>query len=348
MNKFRQLSPLVLSVDGGGTKTTVWLGDTNSGRILGRATSGPSNMNAVGESTALQSLSNGISEAFAQASMPLQSVSVAVLGMAGADRVEEQSKLSKWIVSTGVADHFSITNDVLPLLFATEDSCGWQDSTWTGRIQRSQIALICGTGSIAFALKNSFDIQSQQIPTSADIIRSGGWGYLFSDEGSAFAIGQAALRAITTCVDQRGPATELLEAIRIQLAVDDIRQLIPAVYAAPQPKAVISSLAPIVFATAHQGDVVARRILADASKQLAQLVASVAAQLNAPSGISIALSGSVLVENSEYRDSMLQDVRSGGYEISDVHCIRQPVIGCIRLAAAIRRVRNAASAGSNS
>lgn len=62
--------------------------------------------------------------------------------------------------------------------------------------------LIAGTGSICYA-------------RTADgrEARSGGWGHLIDDEGSAYALGRDILRAVVRAADGRAPATALTELV---------------------------------------------------------------------------------------------------------------------------------------
>lgn len=58
--------------------------------------------------------------------------------------------------------------------------------------------VLSGTGSMVWAR----DAEGRNC-------RVGGWGTLFGDEGSAYAVGVAALRAVGRALDGRGPATRL-------------------------------------------------------------------------------------------------------------------------------------------
>ena len=80
-----------------------------------------------------------------------------------------------------------IVHDAVPILAAGSPE-GWG------------VALISGTGSLAFGR----DRQGRSC-------RAGGWGFLFGDEGSGYAIALAGLRAAAQAADGRAPATRLLE-----------------------------------------------------------------------------------------------------------------------------------------
>ena len=61
-------TPLVIGVDGGGTKTVAWLApldDVTNGIVLGRGHAGPGNPRSVGFETAQQNISAAVKAAFA-------------------------------------------------------------------------------------------------------------------------------------------------------------------------------------------------------------------------------------------------------------------------------------------
>ena len=80
--------------------------------------------------------------------------------------------------------------------------------------------LIAGTGSICYA-------------RTADgrRARSGGWGHLIDDEGSAYALGRDILRAVVRAADGRAPATALTELIAQRLGAPGVQPVIRFTYA---------------------------------------------------------------------------------------------------------------------
>src|SRR5262245_35176738 len=91
-------SPLLLGVDGGGTKTEAWLASPGEAepQIIGRGKAASSNPRAVGLSTALLHLATAIEAAFADAGLPTQTVDCAVLAMSGAGQAAVQDQIGNW------------------------------------------------------------------------------------------------------------------------------------------------------------------------------------------------------------------------------------------------------------
>ncbi len=165
---------LIFGIDGGGTRTSAFLANVSRpDDILGQGTAGPSNQRAVGPRMAMNNLDLAVQEAFSNARIDRQTVAAACLGLAGADRISDRSVVQDWAQEARLAEKIQVVNDAMPLLHAgAGDGYG--------------IALIAGTGSLAWG-------RNPQNQTA----RSGGWGYLFGDEGSAFAIGRAILQAVS-------------------------------------------------------------------------------------------------------------------------------------------------------
>ena len=178
------MDSLILGIDSGGSKTVAWLGQSRAAcepLVLGCGAAGPANPQSVGFGEALKSLTEAVTAAFAAADLPVQSVASAVLAAAGSDREENRRVFSDWAKETSLAVRFQVVHDAWPVLAAgTPDGSG--------------IALISGTGSLAFG-------------RAADgrTARAGGWGFLFGDEASGYALAVAGLRAAAQAADGRAP-----------------------------------------------------------------------------------------------------------------------------------------------
>ncbi len=323
---------LVLGIDGGGTKTLAWLatvdsttgtystGTSASGTpenqhrltVLGIGQAGPSNQRAVGIGAALRNLDQAISAAFANVQLPRQTVLSACLGLAGADRASDRSVIENWANECQLAERVVVVNDAFPLLYAGDQpskECGYG------------VALICGTGSLAFG--RGLD---------GRIARVGGWGYLFGDEGSAYAIGQSALKSVAHAADGRGPETLLMKAILDRLGIESPQQMVSAVYGAVDSRSAIAGLADVVFAVAEQDDACAVRILADAQQELGRLVSTLARCLELDRSLPLYLTGGILVNQSGFRQQLLHTVAESGIELTAVSIVAEPVAGAVRMA----------------
>jgi len=118
------------------------------------------------------------------------------------------------------------------------------------------IAVIAGTGSVVLARTSDGAVH-----------RRGGWGYRLGDEGSGYALGRHAFRAVGAALDGGRPtALQQLVADRWDLASREA--LLAHVY---DRDASLATAAPLVIEAAPS-DAVAAAILDDETARLAQLV----------------------------------------------------------------------------
>jgi len=309
-------APLLLGIDGGGTKTAAWLARAEAGgpRLLGSGTAGPANPQAVGFAQAEKSIDAAVDGAFAAAGMARTEVAAAVLAVAGSDREENRRRLADWASRRRLARRFRLVHDALPVLAAGTPQ-GWG------------VALISGTGSFAFG-------QSHDGRTA----RSGGWGFLFGDEGSGYAIAVAALRAAAKAADGRGPDTQLVDALLRELGLAKAEELVSKVYGMAGDRAALAALAGVVFETASQGDRAAEAIAADAAAELAQMVRAVAGKLFSSgdriSAFPLAMSGGILSGSALLRRRIESHLADGGLPAAPVALVDEPVRGAVKLACA--------------
>jgi len=232
----------ILGIDGGGTRTTAWLADPH-GRVLARSVSGPSNPLKVGFEAAERELLLAARRASRDARLvdePLQAVCV---GLAGVDRPVVHRRMSRWLRRAIPARAHLLTSDAaIALQAAIGDGPG--------------IMVISGTGSIGYG-RDAHDRAA----------RSGGWGSLFDDAGSGYDIGRKAIVAALQAYDGRGPTTRLGSEICRALRLKDITWIVLKPLAPHQ----IAALFPLVLVAARQRDAVARRLLDDAGRDLAEL-----------------------------------------------------------------------------
>lgn len=98
------------------------------------------------------------------------------------------------------------------------------------------------------------------------LTRSGGWGHVFGDQGSGYALGRVALRAVAAAHDG-GPPTLLRPLLAREHDMDDRGGILRRVYDEGYP---LHELAPSVLHAAEEGDAVATRLLREQTALLAR------------------------------------------------------------------------------
>jgi N-acetylglucosamine kinase-like BadF-type ATPase len=303
---------LLLGIDGGGTKTVALLARAaDPDQILATAYAGPSNQRAVGPVLAMQNLDLAVHSAFELAAIPRCTVAAACLGLAGADRDSDRGVILRWAEEARLAHKVRVVNDAVPLLSAGS-------GTGTG------VALIAGTGSLAWGCNSS-----------GESARAGGWGWLMGDEGSAWSIGSAVLKAVVFAADGRGPQTPLSPAVCEQLQISTAPELVARIYSAEIPRALIAELAPLAFTHAHNDDPVASRIVSTAGQDLALMVRTVADRLQLPQKLPLAATGAVLTQQPALLQAVVTHLGSDQRYTPVVSVVHNAATGALRLAAGL-------------
>lgn len=235
----------VAGIDGGATKTICIIADSR-GKVVGRGVSGSSNYHNVGISNAKKALLQSIKRAASNAGLRRLRFKVACFGMAGLDSPYDRKIIPKFI-RDGIkfCEKITVVHDsVIALYGATGGAPG--------------LIVEAGTGSFGAGLNKRGEIK-----------RVGGWGNIVGDEGSAYEIGRQALKALLRSYDGREIKTLLTAKIMKFLKLRAEEDLGQRVYAERMSVADIAAVAPLVVEAADEGDEVAKRILAEAGRELA-------------------------------------------------------------------------------
>jgi N-acetylglucosamine kinase-like BadF-type ATPase len=237
-----EVSDYFLGVDGGQSSTTALIGDS-TGRVIGFGRGGPCNHvgEAEGRDKFLNAVGGCVREACAQAGIKAV-FEAACLGFSGGP-ADKESLIHEFLT----ASKLFVTHDAL---IALAGACGGEPG----------IITIAGTGSIAFA-------------RAADgrVARAGGWGHIFGDEGSGFDIARQALRAALRYEEGWGPSTALYEKLLEVTGARNANELMHWFYTTDYPRSRVALFAQLVDLVAQAGDREARRILADAGRELFEL-----------------------------------------------------------------------------
>lgn len=293
----------ILGVDGGGTKTLALLGNLD-GNVLARGVSGPSNYNAVGFDAACLALASAITMACKDYPGKIAAL---CLGLAGAGRKEDIERFENWAVNKFPKTLVKVVNDAELLLAA-------------GAPSGPALALICGTGSIVYGRR-----------VTGELIRAGGWGYLFGDEGSGYAIGVAALRAVMQAYDERGPETLLSELVLERYSLNTPPELIQTIYSAESPRSVVATLSDLVEQAAGWGDSVALAILEESSRELARTIAAIYPKLEA-SSVPLVITGGTISYGIHLQKAFNHSCKIQGLAFTTVRYLAEPAEGAVQLA----------------
>ena len=255
-----------LGVDGGGSKTRFLLID-EAGNVLSAHTEGPAYHLEIGIEALEVMLARGIERTLQQAGIARSGLTFAFLGLPayGEDRAL-QARLDAAPAAALPTGRYRCGNDMV---------CGW-----AGALAGAEgINIVAGTGSIAYG---------EYAGRSA---RAGGWGELFSDEGSAYWLAREGLRLFSRMSDGRSPPAALHSILRRHFALEEDLDLCAAIYGkSASQRSQLAQLSRLVAEAAAAGDAAARSLFTQAATELADIVDAVRDRLQVPATLDLPLS----------------------------------------------------------
>jgi len=257
---------MFLGVDGGGTKTAFALID-RQGQVLAHNEQSSAYYLEVGMEGAADVLARGCAALFAAAGVTANDVTFAFFGLPayGEDRAVQAQldALPRAVLGHG---RYLCDNDMV---------CSWAGSLACA----DGISVIAGTGSMAYGR------------IGGQGARAGGWGELFSDEGSAYWIARAGLALFSRMSDGRAPRGPLHGLMRTRLALQDDLDLCQVVYGELKgERSKVAALSRLVSEAAALGDAQAAAIIESAALEVAALVDAVRGQLGVDPGTEVTVS----------------------------------------------------------
>jgi N-acetylglucosamine kinase-like BadF-type ATPase len=266
---------MFLGIDGGGTKTAFALVDAG-GAIRATHEESSAYHIEVGIDGAAAALARGAAAVLAAAGVDADALEFAFFGLPayGEDRAAQAAL------------------DALPQAFLGHSRylCG-NDMvcSWAGALACNDgISVIAGTGSMAYG------------EYAGRTARAGGWGELFSDEGSAYWIAREGLTLFSRMSDGRAARGPLYDLVRRRFALGDDLDLCGVVYGDMNgERSSVAQLARLVGDAARGGDVQARIIFEEAAEELADMVDAVRASLGVADAAAVRVSYTGGVFNSD-------------------------------------------------
>ncbi|WP_226931121.1 BadF/BadG/BcrA/BcrD ATPase family protein [Parafrankia irregularis] len=297
----------LLGVDGGGTKTTAAVLDVER-LALSTFTAGPSNPDVNGIEAAAASITDAILGALDAAGAGVGDLAGAVLAIASADSEENQAGLLAKLPVLAPAENTLVLNDTV--------------AAWAaGTLGEPGVAVISGTGSNTLG-----------VAADGRTWRCGGWGHLLGDEGSGYWIGLEGLRAAVTYRDGRAPWSAVVPRLLAFYGLSLIEDIDDLIYGTLD-KSGIAAFATEVAAAAAAGDDVARRILADSGRLLAEQTLTVIRRTGLTGDFPVSMVGGAFRSGPAFLDSFTGHVTAESPGARFVWPRISPATGAVLLAA---------------
>lgn len=238
---------LYLGVDGGGTKTRFVLIDAG-GTVVAHAQRGATYHPQVGLDGVRAILADGVADVLQQTGIDAAAIRHAFFGLPA--HGEDSAVTPRLDAMPGeLLRHarYACGNDMV---------CGWAGSLACV----DGINIVAGTGSIGYGQCQGRDA------------RAGGWGEVFSDEGSAYWIAAQGLNAFSRMSDGRLPRGPLHALFREALQITHDLDVCARIYGGDAyARGELAQLSHVVAQAATIGDTVAQGIFLQAGTELAAI-----------------------------------------------------------------------------
>nr|MBO2470930.1 hypothetical protein [Bacillota bacterium] len=321
--KVNGLDKLLVAVDGGGSKTKLWVLDT-SGRVVAEGRGGPSTVTVVGIEAATQAVADGArsaglaglgekgGDAEIQRSVGhVEQVAVAAAVVAGTEPERERTGLQN-----GMAGLFPKAQIVL-----RHDADG---ALLAGTLGDPGILILSGTGSVCLSMG-----------PGGQRARVGGWGPLVDDGGSGYWIGREAIRLALRAADGRDEPTVLTKLLAERAQVSDVRELPGAVHRGDFGRPWIARLTPLVAQAAQDGDAAANRILDQAAEELAEHVRAALARspwFDGVEEVPVVAAGGIFAMGEFWRRRFRTALAKAAPRAKLTVWVKEPIVGAVYLA----------------
>jgi len=303
---------LVIGIDGGGTRLRAAIA-TSDGKLLGSGEAGPGNYHDVGPDVVRANIAHAVAQAWTAARMPARRADAVFLGLGSVVTPEDHAVIRSIVRGLKIAadERIGIDHDLRVALAG-------------GLAGQAGIVLIVGTGSSCYGR----DEQGQSW-------QAGGWGPILDDLGSSHWLGLQAMIASIRSHDGRGPSTELGERIIEALGLRDIRQILRRVELEGMKRSEIAALAPLVTASATNGDNVASELIYRGADELALMVSTVSERLqfsSSRSAIPVVVTGGLVNAGDVFMIPLRKAIERRAPNTTVVDCRLAPVLGGVLLA----------------
>lgn len=236
----------IIAVDAGGTKARFALYEDH--QVLASFESASLHPLQVGMKAMAAALREGVDALCSYAHSEAEYISFGLAGYGQNTKIRKQ--IERAIQKQFPTEHYCIHSDVECALMAALQG-------------KDGIMVIAGTGSIALA-----QVQGARL-------RTGGWGYLIGDEGSAYDLGRKTLSLFSKMADGRMKKTALYDVMMDALVLNEPSDLVSILHQHKNPKEATAALARILSKAAKQNDVHAQRLFKEAAYELSLLVKAI-------------------------------------------------------------------------
>ena len=299
------IAPVVVAVDGGGSKTDA-VAVTLDGGVIGRATGAGASPHFIGVPAAVSHISALVREVAGE-----HPIAQANVYLSGLDLPSEVDTFASAIHELDWSTPGTVVeNDLFALLR-------------TGTAETDAVVVVCGTGINALGRR-----------ADGAVARFASLGMISGDWGGGAGLGEAAIWHAARHADRRGPATTLTAVVPAHFGVATMDDVTQALHLGSIAYADMAVLAPIVQAHADAGDEIARHLMTRQGEEVAIMAASCIDRLDLQSHtVPVVLGGGVLAARNQLLwDAMLATLGLRAPRAEPIHVPGPPILGAAKLA----------------
>ncbi|MHA5049552.1 N-acetylglucosamine kinase [Streptomyces sp. SD15] len=276
---------LVLAIDAGNSKTDVAVVAAD-GEVTGTARGGGFRPPVVGVETAVDTLAEAVARAFAEAGVG--SVSHVSACLSNADFPVEEEQLAAALHARAWGASVEVRNDTFAILRA-------------GIAEPRGVAVVCGAGINCVGMRP--DGRTARFPALGRI--SGDWG-------GGWGLAEEALWHAARAEDGRGGPTALARTLPAHFGLTSMYALIEALHLEHIEQARRHELAPVLFATASDGDPVARALVDRLADEVVAMATVALTRLDLlDQETPVLLGGGVLAARHPQLDDRIRELLAG-------------------------------------
>lgn len=297
------MSKYFLGVDIGGTKSHAMIAD-DQGNVLGLARGGSGNHESVGYEGTIRTLNQVVPAVAAQVGIAVSEIAGAGFGVGGYDWVSERPAHMEAIGTLGLTCPIALENDAIIGLVAGAEA-GWG------------VALVAGTGNNA----RSWNRQHREGKVT-------GAGMFFGENGGAGELVRYAMQQVVKQWSMRGPQTALTEMFVQRAGAADLDDLVEGLTQGIY--SLRADAAPLVFAAAEAGDVVAQEVIRWTATELGDLACGVIRQVEIEQeAFDVVLVGSLFKGGARFVDPLAAKIHTVAPRARLVRLEAPPVVGAV-------------------
>jgi N-acetylglucosamine kinase-like BadF-type ATPase len=303
------MTPVVIAIDGGGSKTDVVAVQT-TGEVIARRTGPGSPPHVLGIAESVSVVEVLTAEVVAEAgSRPIAHAGVFLSGLDLPSEVEAYAAALGGTSVLGGAPSIDLRNDIYAVLRAGTD-------------ERDAAAVVCGTG-----------INAVGVRADGTEIRFAALGDISGDWGGGWHLGREALWHAARAADGRGPATALQKSVPIAFGLTEVGALTEALHLRSLDTSDLSRLSPLVFDAAVADDVVALGIVDRQADEIVLLAVTALERLELLAGsVPVVLGGGVIAGQPSLVDRVASRLQEQAPRARLILPAARPIVGAVCLA----------------